>query len=182
MDPFPILETRTLRLRKPTTKDLPKIREYANNSEIAKMTLNIPHPYQEKDAIFWLNRANQGFEDKSKYVFAICKLSNDDFIGGISLKINSRFNRAELGYWIAEPFWNKGFATEATQETLRFGFEEAGIHKIFATHLLDNPASGKVMTKNGMTKEWTLIDHFRKDDTYLSVVQYRLTKKEFNNQ
>lgn len=182
MNKFPILETDRIRLRKPGIKDLPRIMEYANNPKVADMTLNIPHPYQEKDAIFWLNMANQGFEDKSKFIFAICLLPTDEFIGGIGLRINDRFNRAELSFWIGEPFWNNGYATEATQEVLKFGFNEVGINKIFATHLLNNPASGKVMTKNGMIKEGKLIDHMKKEDKYLSLIQYRLTQKEFNNQ
>jgi RimJ/RimL family protein N-acetyltransferase len=181
MDHFPVLETDRLRLRKPSVKDIPNILEHADNPKIAETTLNIPHPYREKDAVFWINMANEGFKDKSGFVFAICQKSTDEFMGGIGLRINQRFNRAEMGFWIGEPFWNKGYTTEAAGEILKLGFEEIGLNKIIASHFVDNPASGQVMKKCGMIKEAEMLEHIRKDDEYLSLIQYRLTRKEFNN-
>ncbi len=153
--------------------------QYANHPQIARMTLNIPHPYQEKDAVAWINMANEGFEDKNHFVFAICKQADNLFMGGIGLRLNTRFNHAELGFWIGEPFWNNGYVTEATGKILEFGFERIRLHKIFATHFINNPASGKVMENNGMIKEGELVDHLKKEDEYLTVIQYRLTRDEF---
>lgn len=163
----------------PEAKDIPNMVQYANNSKVSRMTLTMPYPYREKDAISWINMANEGFEDQNHFVFAICLLPDGDFIGGIGLRVNKRFNNAELGFWVGEPFWNKGYVTEAAGEILEFGFEQAGLHKIYAAHLIENPASGKVMIKNGMIKEAELVDHIRKGDQYLSLIQYRITKKEF---
>ena len=179
MGKFPVIESNRLRLRRITAADIPDIIKYANNPKISRTTLNVPFPYREKDAIGWINMANQGFEDQSRYIFAIALLSNNEFIGGIGLRVNGRFNHAELGFWIGEPFWNNGYVTEAAAEVLKFGFEEIGLHKIFATHLVDNPASGKVMIKNGMIKEGVLVDHIEKEGKYLTLIQYRLTKNEF---
>lgn len=164
----------------PEARDLPQMMKYANHPRISQMTLNIPHPYQEKDAISWLNMANQGFEDKNHFVFAICKQADDRFMGGIGLRLNTRFNHAELGFWLGEPFWNNGYVTEAAAEILKFGFEQLKLQKIFATHMVDNPASGKVMIKNGMIKEGKLVDHLKKGDQYLTVIQYRLTREEYS--
>lgn len=180
MDSLPVLHTDRLLLRMPVAGDIPRLVEYANHPSISKMTLNVPHPYHEKDAISWINMANQGFEEKNHFVFAICKLSDDQFMGGIGLRLNNRFNHAELGFWIGTPFWNNGYVTEATGKILEFGFERIGLHKIFATHFVDNPASGKVMINNGMVKEGELVDHLKKGDEYHTVIQYRLTKDEFN--
>lgn len=181
MDSKPHLKTKRLSLRLPTAKDIPRIVKYANDPKVAQMTLNIPHPYQEEDAISWINMANQGFEDRNNFVFAICSITDDLFMGGIGLRVNKRFNNAELGFWIGVPFWNNGFVTEATETILKFGFEQLRLHKIYATHLVKNPASGRVMIKNGMIKEGELVDHVRKEDQYLSLVQYRLTKDEYTN-
>jgi RimJ/RimL family protein N-acetyltransferase len=179
MDAFPVIETDRIKLRKPGISDIPKIMEYANNPRIAEMTLNIPHPYEAKDAIAWLQMANEGFEDQSHFVFGICLLDGDEFIGGIGLNIEQKFNRAELGFWLAEPFWNQGYMTEAVIEVLAFGFDKLKLNKIYATHFWGNPASGKVMAKNGMIKEAELKEHIRKDDEYKSLIQYRVTRREF---
>ena len=174
-----LLKTDRLRLRIPEAKDIPNIIEYANNTNVSRMTLNMPYPYEEKDAISWLNMAYEGFEDQNHFVFAICLLPDDELIGGVGLRINKRFNHGELGFWMGEPYWNKGYMTEATGRVLTFGFDQLELHKIFATHFLNNSASGKVMSKNGMIKEGELVDHVRKDNQYLTLILYRITKKEF---
>lgn len=175
------LKTERLLIRSPRASDIPRIVKFADNPKVADMTLNMPYPYEEKDAIYWINMANQGLEDESQFTFAICQKTTDEFIGGIGLRVNKRFNRAELGFWIGEPFWNNGFVSEAVKKMLAFGFEEAGLNKILATHLPNNPASGKVMVKNGMVKEGELKEHIRKNEKYLSLIQYRITRDEFVN-
>lgn len=179
MKVYPVLTTTRLTLTNLKVADIPKIVEYAGNKKVAQNTLNMPHPYFEKDAIFWLNMAHEGFRTQSKYIFGIRLNTTNELIGGMGLHLNQSFNRAELGYWIGEPFWNKGYASEAAAAILKFGFEVLKINKIFATHLIENPASGKVMIKNGMVQEGTLKDHVKKGDNYQTLHQYRLTKKEY---
>ena len=84
-----------------------------------------------------------------------------------------------MGYWLAEPYWNQGYTSEAAAALLQYGFNTLGLHKILATHLVENPASGKVMIKNGMIKEGELKDHAKKNGVYRSLIQYRLTKEEY---
>lgn len=182
MQKFPRINTKRLTLGPLHWKDIPKIVEYAGNENIARTTLNIPHPYEAKDAVFWINKAYEGFEAGEQYTFAIRLRSTVEFIGGIGLIINKRFNSAEMGYWVAEPFWNQGYTTEAVAALLRFGFDALELNKIYASHITENPASGKVMLKNGMIREAELKEHYKKGDTYLSLVQYRLTRSEFEKQ
>ncbi|WP_086009480.1 GNAT family N-acetyltransferase [Nafulsella turpanensis] len=134
MTDFPALNTERLILRSLSFVDIPKIIEYANNARIAEMTLNIPHPYTEKDAVYWINMAYTGFEKRIQYTFGIYLNTTSEFIGGIGLKVDSKFDRGELGYWIAEQFWNNGYASEAVKEIIIYGFENLNLNKIFATH------------------------------------------------
>ena len=181
MNTFPEIELDRLVLNRTSFKDIPKIIEYAGNKKIADTTLNIPHPYKEEDAIFWINNINNGFVNKTQYTFGIRVKDDDQFIGAIGLKVNNRFYRGELGYWIGEPFWNKGYASDAVNAILNFGFTEIKLNKIYATHLKENPASGKVMIKNGMIKEAELKDHTIKNGVFKTLIQYRLTKLEFES-
>lgn len=181
MEKFPKIKTDRLTLTEITTNDIPEIVEFAGNINITKNTLNIPHPYTKDDAIFWINKIKETFENKTSYTFGIRLNSTDNFIGAISLGVNSKHDRGELGYWIAEPYWNNGYATEAVAAIMDFGFNKINLHKIYAQHLIENPASGVVMKKNGMIKEGVLKDRFKKDGCYRTVVQYRLIKNEFYN-
>ncbi len=182
MNEFPKITSNNLILDRITYLDIPCIVEYAGNIKVSETTLNIPHPYEEKDAIFWINNANNGFDAKTEFTFGVRTKISNEFVGGIGLKINNKFNRAVLGYWIAEPYWNMGYATEAVRAILKFGFEELYLNKIFGTCLVENRASGKVMIKNGMIKEGELKDQTKKQNTYRSVIQYRLTKEEFEKE
>lgn len=175
---FPTLKTPRLLLARLRWTDIPKIVEYAGVAEIAINTLSIPHPYCDEDAIFWLNMAYQGFRKGTSYVFGIRLRETDEFVGGMGIHIRGQ-GRAELGYWIAKPFWNKGMATEAARVIIRFGFEELKLHKLYAVYHTSNPASGRVMQKNGMIREGLLLDHYKKGEVYHSVVHYRLLASEY---
>lgn len=179
MKQFPTLTTSRLSLEEVRTSDIPAIIQYAGDERIARTTLSMPHPYTEKDAILWLNKARQGFETGEHYIFGIRLALTGEFMGGIGLVVNKRFNKAEIGYWIGLPFWNKGYMTEATGALLKFGFEEVGLNKIYAQFLEENPASGKIMIKNGMIKEAELVDHIQKYGEYKTSIQYRLTRAEY---
>ncbi|MEO0639530.1 MAG: GNAT family protein [Bacteroidota bacterium] len=179
MNAFPSLETPRLRLRRMQTSDIPSLLKYVNNIKITDQILNFPYPYLEEDAIFRMHIILQGFQKKQRFVFAITQKEEDELIGEIGLHLDKANNRAEMGYWLGEPFWNQGLMKEAIGPVLKFGFEEVKLHKIFATHFISNPASGKIMEQNGMIREAEMKDHYKKKGIYETVFQYRLTKEEF---
>ncbi len=179
MEELPELITNRLKLRKIELGDVSSLLKYANNKNISDQIFNIPFPYQEEDAIYRLNFVLQGFKNKERYVFAITLKDSKELIGEIGLHLDKANNSAQLGYWIAEPFWGKGIATEATSEILKFGFEKLNLNKIYATYYPENKASGKVMLNNKMIKEGELKEHYRINNVYRSVIQYRLTKQEY---
>ncbi len=146
---FPRLNTQRLILRKIEVDDFTALVRHANNPKIAQWILNIPHPYHEPDAAFRMRYVVQGFKDKLRYVFAIILAESDELIGEISLHLDHK-ERAQLGYWIGESYWQQGFATEAGKAILNFGFRTLALTSIYATCHLDNPASGQVATKLGL--------------------------------
>lgn len=178
-DNFPELMTETLRLRKIKISDVPSLLKYCHNKKISEQIINIPYPYREEDAVFRINFVWQGFKNKERYVFAITLKNSDELIGEIGLHLDKSNNSAQFGYWIAEPFWGKGIASEATAAILKFGFMDLRLNKLYATHYPENPASGKVMLKNKMIKEAELKGQYNIEGIYKDVIQYRLTKEEY---
>ncbi|RDV10733.1 N-acetyltransferase [Pontibacter diazotrophicus] len=177
MNGFPKIETERLFLTELKSDDIYEIVKHASNKNISDFTQNIPFPYSEKDAIHWISVANKGFENGSQYTFAIRTKENNEFIGGIGLKVERRDNRAEIGYWIAEPYWGKGLATEATKSIIKYGFEKLKLNKLTSSHLAKNPASGRVMENCGMTKEGELKEQVFKQSEYHDLILYGLTNK-----
>ncbi len=176
MDNFPKITTKRLILRPLEENDISTILELMKDKAISDVTLNIPYPYTENDARFWMNMARKGMENNNQYIFGIEDAATNKFIGGIDVAIEPKFDRAEIGYWIGKSYWNKGFCSEALAAIINFGFEELNLNKIFGVHIFENPASGKVMQKCGMQKEGELIEHIKKGDNYYSYVQYGITK------
>ena len=176
---FPQLSTLRLRLRAFTLADVPALVALAGNYDVAKNTLNIPHPYAEEDARRWVQLTQENYQQQTGYAFALELLSNGEFIGGIGLTIERRFDRAEAGYWLGQSYWGQGLASEALAAVLRFGFDKLGLNKIYATHIAENPASGRVMLKNGMVPEGVLAQHTKRDGRYHDLWQYRLTCGEY---
>jgi len=87
----------------------------------------------------------------------------------------------EVGYCIGFDFWNKGIVSEALRAVMDFLFNEVGMHKITAKHDTENPASGKVMSKCGMTCEGKLREHhLRSNGKFADIVTYGILKNEFN--
>lgn len=169
MDTFPVLHTPRLLMRKITVGDIPSLVKYANNKKISGNIINIPYPYEEPNAVFRISYVHQGFKNKQRYVFAIILKESEEFIGEISLHLDNQKNFAEIGYWIGEPLWNKGIAAEAVKAVLKFGFEKLNLDLIFGNCHTENPASGKVLKKNGM----------KQAGVNGGVAQYRLRKQEF---
>ena len=181
MEQFPKIETTRLWLTGLQPNDVPLIVKYASNKKISDTTLNIPFPYTEQDAVFWINMAYQGYKQGTPIIFALRLKPTLEFVGGIGLTVDKRFDRAEVGYWLAEPFWGQGLMTEATQSLLKYGFEQLGLNKVTSSHFEINPASGKVLTKSGLKKEGELKEHIRKHSEYHTLVVYGLTRQDYKN-
>ena len=67
--------------------------------------------------------------------------------GESNIKIGE--NDAELGYWIAKPYWNKGLCTEALRVMIDYCLNVKGFKVLWSDFFVDNPASGRVMEKCG---------------------------------
>lgn len=171
------LETNRLLLNQPTVKDIPQLLEIMKNPIYSKHTTNIPYPYTEDSGLFWIELAEQGLCDQKAYIFAIRFKDSPALIGGIGLGLDITNNKAELGYWLAEPFWNQGLITEAAHAIIQFGFDTLKLHKIFASYFSFNEASGRIMQKIGMQKEGELRAHTLKSETYIDHVFYGIINK-----
>ena len=68
MEHLPNIETDRLFLTELQAGDIPQIVKYAANKNISDYTLNLPHPYSEKDAVYWVNLSNQGLKNGTNYI------------------------------------------------------------------------------------------------------------------
>ena len=171
----PTLRTERLVLRPFTLDDAPAVQQLAGAYEVALNTLLIPHPYPEGAAEQWIATHQADFDEDRIMHFAI---DDGQLAGAIGLVFKGD-GIAEIGYWLGVPFWRRGYASEAGREVMRYGFEELGLHRIFAMYFTRNPASGRVLQKIGMTYEGTLRQHLKKWDEYLDLACYGALREEW---
>lgn len=148
-NPQPQIETERLLLRGFTRADAEAVRRLADNFNIARHTLNIPHPYGPGVAENWIAGHARLWQLRTSASWAITSAGEGTLLGTITLTWINR-TRAELGYWIGEPYWGNGYCSEAVRALIAFGFERLELKQIIAEHLRGNPASGRVMQKAGM--------------------------------
>ena len=144
-----MLKTQRLILRKWTQSDAESLFEYAKNPEVGPAAGWPPHKSVEESKDIIKNVLN-GAE-----CYALCEKEKNIAIGSVELKLNGhtdmteRDDECELGYWLAQPFWGRGYMPEATGELLRRAFEELGMTAVWCGYYDGNQKSKRVQEKLG---------------------------------
>jgi [ribosomal protein S5]-alanine N-acetyltransferase len=167
----PLLETDRLRLRMFCIEDVPEVARLAGNRAIADTTISIPHPMSEEQAREWV-LARTAVELKARQrAFAITRTQDGRMVGAVSLRdMDTHHAKAELGFWIGVEFWGCGYASEAVCRMIQFGFESLPLNRIYAHHMVRNPASARVLERAGLNVEGLLRQSVRKWGRFEDVV------------
>ena len=174
-----MLETERLTLRLFQHEDAPAVQRLAGAYEVALNTLSIPHPYPESAAAEWIAHSEKSFEEGKMLNFAIVVRETGELAGSVGLILKPEHDKAEIGYWIGVPYWNRGYATEASRALIDYGFTEWKLNRIDAGHFDRNPSSGRVMQKLGMQFEGTLRQSIKKWDEYVDVSYYAILRSDW---
>lgn len=146
VDVTPVVSTERLILRGPVITDAPAIASVANDINVAGMTTSMPYPYGLEDAETWV-RGAQACDWRTEALFVIEHRSFG--VVGLLGFDHKRGLRAEIGYALGRPFWNRGYATEAVRGALKWVRRDWRKSVVVAGHFADNPASGQVLCKAG---------------------------------
>lgn len=135
-----------LDLRPLRRSDAGLIGMYAADARVAKMTTSIPHPLPPGTTEAFIDRA--GKADRREVIWAMdsTRFGGAELKGVISLK-RIEDAQSEIGYWVAPAWWNASVASAAV--TALVEANPLGDRSIFASVFQDNPASARVLTKNG---------------------------------
>jgi RimJ/RimL family protein N-acetyltransferase len=169
----PVLETDRLILRTPSLDNAAAVAALANNRKIAEMTSLIPHPYGLEDATSWISSLSA---ETGHWSFGIFAKDSGELVGVCGY--GKRYDHGpEIGYWLGEPFWGQGFATEAVRAVIDHLFSTTAIDEIDAGCRVTNVASRHVLEKCGF--QWTGAALFRVKALGASVPadQFRLERR-----
>jgi RimJ/RimL family protein N-acetyltransferase len=141
----PVLVTERLVLRPPHDDDIPELTELANNRRLAEMLGRMPHPYGEREARAFIEGSRDGTAAGCTYAVALAETGA--FIGCAGL--HPRALGLELGYWIGQPHWNRGYATEAAHALVDLAFRATDVQVLHVACRVINGASRRVIQKCG---------------------------------
>ena len=174
-----ILTGKKIVLRFPNKKDIDRITMYCGDKAISEFTF-IPFPYTQKDAEEFIEFATAEREAECQMHFAITLKESGELIGMIGLnEINDIHARAEVGYWMAVPYWGKGYTTEAVKLMLAFCFTELALERVFAYVQPENEASWRVLEKCRFQREGLLRKQKRRGEKFLGHFLYGIVKEDF---
>ncbi|MGI5894734.1 MAG: GNAT family N-acetyltransferase [Candidatus Merdivicinus sp.] len=146
------LETEHLLLRRFTVEDIePMYKNWASNPIVTRYLIWAAHHSEEETRAViegWIRQ----YRHKNFYEWAVVEKATGSLIGSIGL-VDTPESRtcSEAGYCFGEPWWNHGYATEALRVVLDLAVNHIGYKRIIAKHAIENPASGRVMQKAGMS-------------------------------
>lgn len=163
-------------LKKWQSADAQDVFKYANNKKIADNLRNgFPYPYTLKDAENYVNGCCQN-DEKKQCCRAI--VIHDEVAGsiGIFLKDDIYCKSAEIGYWLAEPYWGNGIMSAAIKQLCEIAFEQYDIVRIFAEPFEYNTGSRRALEKAGFVLEGIMKKSVFKNNCYFDSCIYALVK------
>jgi ribosomal-protein-alanine N-acetyltransferase len=153
----------------------------ARDKEVSRWTYNIPYPYTKNDAHRFIRYSIRGLQKKQTYLFAIVLNDKERLVGAIEIKpARKEDKKAEIGYWIGKAYWGQGIASEAIKLVLIFAFKKLKLHRLSAGVFKENPASKKVLLKNGFKLEGCLREARFKFKKWHDIEEYGIIVSEFN--
>lgn len=173
------LETNRLILRPLSHTDAPSIQNVARVRAVADTMISIPHPYPDGEAERYVSSRLAERKAGRSASFVIERQSERAFCGAIAIReIEQEHSQAELSFWLAVEAWGQGYMSEALKPLLRFGFKDLALNRLYAYHMVRNPASGKVLHKNGFVQEGILRQRVRKWGVFEDVKLWAILQRD----
>lgn len=166
-------------LREYRKNDTENVLDYINDFETKKfLTPGIPFPYKFEDELLWYEKNVPS--EKGTYSMAIEEKITGEYLGGCGINsLNWKNSVAEIGIFIAKPFWNKGYGTDAIKLLIKFIFEEMNIHKVKLETYSFNQRAIRCYEKCGFTKEGILREELFREGKYHDIILMSILKDEY---
>lgn len=166
----PRIETQRLILRKFTEDDVCAFFELMSDDEVNTFLPWFTLKTEEEARAFLTSRFFACYQMLSAYRYAICLKENNRPIGYVWL---STGESRDFGYALKKEFWHKGIVTEAAAAVVE-RIKHAGYTYITATHDINNPRSGEIMKKLGMTYRYSYVEQWQPKDIAVTFRLYQL--------
>lgn len=170
MQNTPSLQTQRLHLRRFNRDDAEAYFLIGSDKEANKFLPYLPFGTMEEAQAHLEEKYLKGYEAPQGFHYAICQKADNIPIGYVNVADNDSF---DFGYALRTEFWHKGIVTEACEAVVKL-LRERGIAYITATHDINNPRSGNVMKKLGMTYCYSYKEQWQPKNIPVTFRMYQL--------
>ncbi|MBW3598673.1 MAG: GNAT family N-acetyltransferase [Planctomycetes bacterium] len=147
---------------------------HLSDGDICHYTFRIPFPYSESDAEQWIRFVAGITEDYGEPTKFAIRDPDEYLIGSLGFDGLTKGHSAEIGYWLAKPYWGHGLMTDVLRAACTFAFDQWNLVRITAYVFPFNKASQRVLEKNGFQFEGLLRKHHKKGKEFLDAKLYAL--------
>lgn len=165
------------KMRRWRMEDAGCLAEAINNKKVMdNLRDGLPYPYTTEDAKDFI-KAMCDADENQTFAFAITV--DDKAVGSIGAfrQSNIHSRTAEVGYYVAEPYWGQGIATDAVEQLCRYVFENTDIVRLFAEPFTHNIASCRILEKCGFECEGVLRKNAEKNGVIVDMKMYSIVKE-----
>ncbi len=154
--------------------------EHLADKETVDRLLMLPFPYTHEDAQAWVQARLAASRTQPRESHFAVRRADGFLVGGIGFILNGArgAHRAEIGYWLAREYRNRGLITAAVKAVTQYGFEQLELTRIEATAFVGNAASERVLEKAGFSCEGILRGYHRKHGQPIDVRMYARLAQE----
>jgi len=178
--PLPEVKGNLVDLRPLRRSDVASIQRHANNRRVSRYLPLVCFPYTLKDAQNWVSVSLRLTRTGQGYHFGVVDKQSNKVVGCMGLKnINCHDRNAEVGYWLGEKLWGRGYMSEALGLITGFAFNELRLRRIYAIVHASNVGSIKVLERIGFKHEGTCRKASLMRGRWTDVYFYGLLKEEF---
>jgi len=139
--------TRRLTLRPGWPEDAPALATAIAHASVVRNLARAPWPYTVADAAAFLALPRDAHQPR----FQIITRGENRLIGGVEL-VADEAGAHELGYWLTPDAWGQGYASDAARAVIDIARHTLRLDRLVARHMIDNPASGRVLHKLGFVE------------------------------
>jgi ribosomal-protein-alanine N-acetyltransferase len=180
-DPFPILETPRLLLRRLGPGDAEALLRIQQDPQVTRFLGRDPDTSLEQ-ILKRIELVDSNVRESAGITWALVLRETGALIGTAGLWRWVKPHRyAEIGYQLASAYWGRGLMTEALLPVLRYGFEVMEVHRIEGNTDPQNGASARVLEKLGFQQEARLRENWFYNGAFTDSVIYGLLRREFKS-
>jgi ribosomal-protein-alanine N-acetyltransferase len=169
-----------VRLRQIRTDDAEQVYPLLNNDAILS-NLAWDGPADLKEVHDSYSRWVEEMKNGDGCRLAIEDIEQTGIIGCIDIRFPRHPQQADIGYWLGEPFWNRGYMTDAVRLACYLSFHYLDTVKTAAGVFVGNSGSRRALEKNGFSLDGTMRSQFYKRGRWVDIWLFSLLRSEWES-